>query len=101
MTTAKTTKVKKGKIGSSFSSYLKDQGTLAETASQAIKRVIAFEVAKSMKEKSITRTAMASKLSTSRSQIDRLLDPEKDGVSIRSLASAAEVVGRELTISLK
>jgi antitoxin HicB len=54
-----------------------------------------------MKLKKITKTEMATKMQTSRSQLDRLLDPEKTGVSIDTIQRAASVVGRQLRIELK
>jgi antitoxin HicB len=67
----------------------------------AIKRVLACQLAEEMKLKKITKTEMAIKMQTSRSQLDRLLDPEKTGVSIDTIQRAASVVGCQLRIDLK
>jgi antitoxin HicB len=66
----------------------------------AIKRVLARQLADEMKQKKITKTEMAIKMQTSRAQLDRLLDPEKTGVSIDTIQRAASVVGRQLRIEL-
>jgi antitoxin HicB len=66
----------------------------------AIKRVLARQLAEEMKQKKITKTEMAIKMQTSRAQLDRLLDPEKTGVSIDTIQRAASVVGRQLRIEL-
>jgi antitoxin HicB len=66
----------------------------------AIKRVLARQLAEEMKLKKITKTEMAIKMQTSRAQLDRLLDPEKTGVSIDTIQRAASVVGRQLQIEL-
>jgi antitoxin HicB len=66
----------------------------------AIKRVLAHQLAEEMKQKKITKTEMAIKMQTSRSQLDRLLDPEKTGVSIDTIQRAASVMGRQLRIEL-
>jgi antitoxin HicB len=66
----------------------------------AIKRVLARQLAEEMKQKKITKTEMAMKMQTSRSQLDRLLDPEKTGVSIDTIQWAASVMGRQLRIEL-
>jgi antitoxin HicB len=67
-------------------------------AAIAIKRVLACQLAKEMKK--ITRTEMAKRMQTSRAQLDRLLDPEKTGVSIDTIQRAVSVVGRQLRIEL-
>ncbi|OWU66791.1 helix-turn-helix domain-containing protein [Marinibacterium profundimaris] len=93
--------IERGSVGSSFDDFLKEQGTLEETTAQAIKRVLAYQLAEAMKEKRISKVEMARKLATSRSQLDRLLDPEQDGVTLGTLSRAAEVLGRKLTVNLQ
>ena len=92
---------KKAKIGSSFESFLEEQGTLTETTNRAIKRVIAYQLQEAMKDDALSKNALAERMHTSRSQLDRVLDPENDGVTLKALASAAAAVGRELSIGLK
>lgn len=87
-------------IGSSFEDFLKDEGTLEATTEQAVKRVLAWQLAEVMKEKGITKVEMAKRLETSRSQLDRLLDPDNDGVTLGTLAQAASVVGRSIRVEL-
>ena len=91
----------KGTIGSSFDEYLEQQGTRAETTERALKRVLVYQLTAAMKERSLTKEAMAKSMNTSRSQLDRLLDPENDGVTLTALQRAATAVGRELTIELR
>ena len=93
--------VELGSVGSSFDDFLAEQGTLEATNAQAIKRVIAFQIAEAMKERNISKVEMARRLETSRTQLDRLLDPENDGLTIGTLAKAANVLGKELTIELQ
>ncbi|NJM77066.1 MAG: XRE family transcriptional regulator [Acaryochloridaceae cyanobacterium RU_4_10] len=64
----------------------------------SIKRFLARQLAEEMKQKKIAKTEMATKMQTSRSQLDRLLDPEKTGVSLDTIQRAASVVGRQLRI---
>ena len=90
-----------GKAGGLFSDFLKDQGTYEATTEQAIKRVIAFQLTEAMAEKGITKVDMAKRLETSRSQLDRLLDPDNDKVTLAALSRAAKAVGRELTLGLR
>ena len=91
----------KGGAGDSFSEYLKEQGVYEETTEQAVKRVIAHQLAMAMKESGINKIEMAKQLKTSRSQLDRLLDPENDKVTLAALSRAARVIGRSLLLELR
>jgi antitoxin HicB len=71
--------------GSNFDEFLKEKGLYGECNMIAIKRVLVRQLAEEMKLKKITKTEMATKMQTSRSQLDRLLDPEKTGVSIDTI----------------
>ena len=90
----------KGRIGSSFEDYLAGQGTLEETRAVAVKRVLAWQLAQAMEKKQITKSSMARAMRTSRSQLDRILDPENDHVRLDTLAQAAKVLGLSLRVEL-
>ena len=90
----------KGKVGSSFESFLRDDGVYESTQAVAIKRVLAWQIAEAMKVQAITKKAMAERMQTSRSQLDRLLDPDNDAVSLETLARAAHAIGRTLKLEL-
>lgn len=92
--------IESGKAGLLFEGFLREQGTYEETTERAIKRVIAFQLAEAMKEKGISKVAMAQRLKTSRSQLDRLLDPNNGNVTLGTLARAAEIVGRSIRLEL-
>lgn len=92
--------IETGSVGSSFDTFLDEQGTLEETTAQAIKRVLAFQIAEAMKDQKLSKVEMAKQLNTSRPQLDRLLDPEHEGVTLGTLARAAQVLGRKLTVEL-
>lgn len=94
-------KAKKGKLGSSFESFLKEEGKFEGTQAVAIKRVLAWQISQAMEAQSITKKAMAERMQTSRSQLDRLLDPENDAVSLETLARAAHAIGRNLKLELQ
>jgi antitoxin HicB len=66
----------------------------------AIKRLLTRQIAEEMKLKKITKTEMATKMQTSRAQLDRLSDPGKTGVSIDTIQRVASVVGHQLRIEL-
>jgi antitoxin HicB len=87
-------------VGSSFDSWLKEQGMREEVTAAAIKAVIARQLASEMKKKKITKQRMAALMKTSRAQVDRLLDPDNGSATIESLQRAAHVVGRELRLQL-
>ncbi|MBW4535799.1 MAG: helix-turn-helix domain-containing protein [Pleurocapsa minor HA4230-MV1] len=86
--------------GSSFDDFLLEEGLQVECTAIAIKRVLARQLAEEMKRQNLTKTEMAKQMQTSRTQLDRLLDPEKTGVSIETITRAASVVGRQLRIEL-
>ncbi len=87
-------------IGSSFESFLEEEGLLQSVDEAAIKEVIAWQVAEEMKGRGLTKTSLANAMHTSRSQVDRLLDPTNTGVALHTLYRAAEVLGKKLKIEL-
>ena len=91
---------RRGRIGSSFSDYLKEQGSLEETTAVGLKRVLAWQLRQAMEQEQISKNAMAKAMNTSRSQLDRILDPENERLQLNTLISAARVLGRELHIEL-
>jgi antitoxin HicB len=91
---------KKGRIGSSFDDFLKDDGLYEEVTARAIKRVIARQLDALMEEQRLTKSALAKRMKTSRAQLDRLLDPKNESVTLGTLARAAKAVGRQLRMEL-
>lgn len=91
---------KKGRIGSSFDDFLKDEGLYEEVTAKAIKRVIARQLGRVMRESNLTKTMLAKRMHTSRAQLDRLLDPDNEAVTLGTLARAAHAVGRKLRMEL-
>jgi antitoxin HicB len=87
-------------IGSSFESFLAEEGLLDAVDEAAVKQVIAWQVARAMQEQAISKTAMAEAMQTSRSQLDRLLDPANTGVALHTLFRAAAVLGKKLRVEL-
>jgi DNA-binding Xre family transcriptional regulator len=85
-------------IGSSFDDFLKQEGILEEATSHAIKRVIAWQLAEAMKEKNISKSEMARRMKTSRTQVERFLDPENDSVQLDTIQKAAAIVGKRLIV---
>lgn len=87
-------------IGSSFESWLDEKGLLEDATSFAIKEVIAFQISREMKAKGISKSRMAEMMRTSRSQVDRLLDPGNNSATLETLMRAARVLGRDLRLEL-
>ena len=85
-------------IGSNFDDFLEEEGLLAETEAVAIKRVVAYQVAKMMEEQHISKTAMAKRMNTSRSALDRLLDPKNTSVTLQTLERAAHAINKRLKV---
>ncbi len=86
--------------GSSFDEFLREEGVLEEAEAVAIKRVIAWQLRQEMQRKRITKKVMAGRLRTSRSQLDRLLDPQYAGVTLGTLSRAAMVLGKRLKVQV-
>ena len=86
-------------MGSSVDEFLKDEGIFDEAQAQAVKEVVAWQLTRAMKKKKISKSRMAALLRTSRTQVDRLLNPKND-ITLGSLQRAAAMVGRRVTIEL-
>ena len=86
--------------GSTLDSFLETEGVQAEFQAKAIKEVIAWQLAKAMKERGLTKTRLASLMQTSRTQVDRVLDPNDGNVTIETLQRAAAIVGRRVQLEL-
>jgi len=84
--------------GSSFDSFLEEAGIKEEVEAVAIKRVVAWQLQRAMEEQRKTKKAMAREPRTSRSQLDRLLDPQNASVTLDTIARAARAVGKRLVI---
>lgn len=86
-------------IGSSLDDLLKEEGIYEETQALAIKEVVVWQLTEAMEKQSLTKARLATMLKTSRSQVDRLLDPTCD-VTLSTLQRAAALVGRKVQIEL-
>ncbi len=86
--------------GSTLDSFLEGEGFLAEFQAKAIKEVIAWQLAEAMRDRKITKSALAVLMHTSRTQINRVLDPNDGNVTIETLQRAAAIVGRRVELAL-
>lgn len=87
-------------IGSSFDDFLRDEDLYEEVTSVALTRILAWQLKDEMQRLGISKVEMATRMGTSRSQLDRLLESANSGVSIDTLFRAARALNRELQIRL-
>ncbi|RRU08736.1 helix-turn-helix transcriptional regulator [Stenotrophomonas sp. 278] len=87
-------------IGSSFDEFLDSEGLLEASAAVAVKRVIAWQVAEAMKAAKVSKSALAKRMQTSRSQLDRVLDETDTGLTLDTLSRAATALGYRVQIDL-
>lgn len=86
--------------GSGIDDFLKEEGVLEEFQARAIKEVIAWQLAEAMKDRKLSKRKLATLMHTSRTQVDRVLDPTDGNVTIETLQRAAAVVGRKVQVEL-
>lgn len=92
--------MKKKNVGSSFDSWLREEGIYQEVTATASKRVLARQLEAAMEEKGLSKAEMARRMQTSRAALNRLLDPSNDSVTLNTLHKAANVIGREVRMVL-
>ncbi|MEA5079036.1 MAG: helix-turn-helix transcriptional regulator [Anaerolineaceae bacterium] len=86
-------------IGSNFDDFLQEEGILEEVEISATKRILAWEIQQLMESQGLNKSAMALKMKTSRSSLERLLDPHAD-VTLKTLEKAARSLGKKLKVEL-
>ena len=87
-------------IGSSLNEFLEEEGLLETSQSFAIKQVLAWQIAQFIEQQGLTKADMASRMNTSRSALDRLLDPDNDSVTLKTLQNAASTIDAHLEMKL-
>lgn len=87
-------------IGSSLDSFLEEEDILSETSAEALKRVLAWQIRNFLDTNHITKATFAQRMKTSRSQLDRLLDPENTTISLKTLVSTANAMGKHIEINI-
>ena len=87
-------------IGSSLDEFLKEEGIFEEARAMSIKKVVAWQIQQAMEKEKISKIEMARRMHTSRSALDRLLDPGNASVTLLTLSKAARAIGRELEVNL-
>lgn len=87
-------------IGSGFDDFLREEGLLEDAEAVAAKRVIAYQIAQEMEAAHISQSELARRMRTSRSAVERLLDPANPSVTLATLEKAASAVGKRLKVQL-
>ncbi len=90
----------KKNLGSRFDDFLAEEGLLEDATATAVKRYIAFQLAEKMSAENLSKSEMARRMATSRSALDRLLDPSNPAVTLQTLQSAAHALGGRLKVEL-
>ena len=87
-------------IGSDFDDFLREENLLDDAESVAAKRVIAFQIAREMERADISQSELGRRMKTSRSAVERLLDPTNPSVTLSTLERAASAIGKRLSVRL-
>ena len=86
--------------GSTLDDFLAAEGVLEQFQARAIKEVVAWQLAEAMRERKLSKNELAKRMQTSRTQVDRVLDPDSGNVTIETLQRAAALVGRRVKVEL-
>ena len=93
--------MKKRHLGSDFDAFLEGEQLLEQAEAVAVKRLIARQIAQAMEQQNLSKAAMARAMRTSRSALDRLLDPDVRSVTLLTIERAARALGKKLTVALR
>ncbi|MBR6199974.1 MAG: XRE family transcriptional regulator [Spirochaetales bacterium] len=88
-------------IGDSFDDFIEEEGISVEVENEAVKRLISYNLLDAMKEQHINKTEMAKRMNTSRAELNRLLNPNNDSVTLSTLKKAANIVGKKIILQLR
>ncbi|MDR3247394.1 MAG: helix-turn-helix domain-containing protein [Treponema sp.] len=92
--------MKNDAIGSTFDSFLDEEGIREDVEAGAVKKLIAYQLQEALQKEHLSKTELAHRLDTSRAAVDRLLDPENESVTLLTLKKAASVLGKQLKLEL-
>lgn len=87
-------------FGAALDDFLEEDGVLPEAHAIAIKRTLAWQVSQTMAEEKLSKTEMARRMRTSRTALDRLLDPDNASVTLLTMDKAASILGKRLKVEL-
>ncbi len=94
--------MKKSKyMGSTFDSFLEEEGMLAEIEAKVLKRILVWQLSNAMEEQKVTKSEIAKRMHTSRSSVDRLLDPNNISINLMSMEKAVVALGKRINIEIQ
>jgi antitoxin HicB len=93
--------MKRKHLGSKFEDFLAEDGTLEECRAGAIKFRISRELEKVMNERKLSKAEIAKRLKTSRTGVDRLLDPDNTSITLNTMAKVANLLGKRIEFALR
>jgi len=93
--------MKRKHLGSRFEDFLAEDGILEDCRAAAIKFKIAGELQKAMRERNLSKAEVAKQLKTSRTGVDRLLDPENTSITLNTMAKVAQLLGKRIEFALR
>ena len=89
------------RTGGNFDDFLQEEGIFEQTQARALKRALSEQLDEAMQSGKLSKVTMAQRMATSRSQLDRVLDPSNLSIQLDTLIKAASAVGRTVEIRLK
>ena len=93
--------MKQKHLGSAFEDFLAEDGILEQCRATAIKFKIAHELEQAMSQRHLSKGEIARQLKTSRTGVDRLLDPENTSITLNTIAKVARLLGKRIEFSLR
>lgn len=87
-------------IGSSLDSFLEKETIFPQVSAKALKRVITWQIKNFLESNRLTKSSFAERMKTSRSQLDRLLDPENTTISLKTLVNTAHAMGKHVELNI-
>ena len=93
--------MKRKHVGSKFEDFLAEEGVLEDCRAAAIKFKIARELEKAMNERHLSKAEIAKRLKTSRTGVDRLLDPQNTSITLNTMAKVAQLLGKRIEFALR
>jgi DNA-binding Xre family transcriptional regulator len=93
-------KTKNPHRGSSFDSFLQDEGMYEEVNAKAVKKVLTWQLEQALAKEKVTKTELAARMHTSRAAVNRLLDPDNPSLNLQTMEKAARALGKKLAIQL-
>ena len=88
-------------VGSTFSAFLDEEGVRQEVDLRTRKKILADQILAKMDRDQVTRTELAARMNTSRTVVNRLLDPNDTSFTFGTLAKASLALDLDLRVSLE